>query len=365
MGAGLLILLYLKSNSEYFNNYFRFNLLIKLILCLSISELSNKTTTRKIMNTKDKIGVCSRSFSRNPLLRAELMKQFENVKFNDEGVSLNGDSLIDFLADCDGAVIALEYINDDILSRLPKLKFIGKYGVGLDKMDFDALDKHQVKLGWTPGVNATSVAELTLNMALNIVRNTAESNRFAEKMHWKQITGKQLSSLTFGVFGFGHVGTKVAKLAKAFGCDVKVFDKVDKSKECADLGVDFVCFSEFLKQADILSVHVPGNQETFHILGAPEFEQMKKGSYIINTARGGIVSEEGLLAALNEDHIAAAGFDVLETEPPTSLEFISHPKTFVTTHIGGSSEEAIIAMGLAAIDGLTNYTTASKFQKYK
>jgi len=317
------------------------------------------------MNTNEKIGVCSRSFSRNPILRSELKRKFSNVKFNDEGISLNGDNLVEFLSDCDGAVIALEYINDEILTRLPKLKFIGKYGVGLDKLDFNALDKHQVKLGWTPGVNATSVAELTLNMALNIVRNTAESNRYAENMHWKQITGKQLSSLTFGVLGLGHVGTKVARLAKAFGCNVKVFDKVDKAKECAELDVDFTSFSELLNQADILSVHVPGNAETFHILGKPEFDQMKKGSYIINTARGGIVSEEGLLAALNEEHIAAAGFDVLEVEPPISSDFIAHPKTFVTTHIGGSSEEAIIAMGFAAIDGLINYTTASKFQIYK
>lgn len=318
-----------------------------------------------IMNKNEKIGVCSRSFSRNPILRSELQSKFSNVKFNDEGVSLNGDSLVEFLSDCDGAVIALEYIDNDILSRLPNLKFIGKYGVGLDKLDFNALDRHQVKLGWTPGVNATSVAELTLNMALNIVRNTAESNRYAENMHWKQITGKQLSSLTFGVLGLGHVGTKVVSLAKAFGCNVIAFDKVDKSKECAELGVDFTDFSGLLSQADILSVHVPGNAETFHILGKDEFEKMKKGSYIINTARGGIVSEEDLLVALNEQHIAAAGFDVLEVEPPATPDFIAHPNTFVTTHIGGSSEEAIIAMGLAAIDGLTNYTTASQFQIYK
>ncbi|MFT4926352.1 MAG: phosphoglycerate dehydrogenase-like enzyme [Phenylobacterium sp.] len=317
------------------------------------------------MNTNDKIGVCSRSFSRNPLLRSELLSKFSNVKFNDEGLSLNGDTLVEFLSDCDGAVIALEYINNDILDRLPKLKFIGKYGVGLDKLDFDALDKHQVKLGWTPGVNATSVAELTLNMALTIVRNTTESNQRAEKMQWKQVTGKQLSSLTFGIVGFGHVGSKVGRLAKAFGCDVKVFDKVDKSAECAEVGVDFVGFNELLQQADIISVHVPGNAETHHMLGAAQFAQMKTGSYLINSARGGIVDEAALLAALNSDKMAAAGVDVLEIEPPTDLDFIAHPKTFVTTHIGGSSEEAIVAMGFAAIEGLSNYTVASEFEIYK
>jgi len=313
----------------------------------------------------DKIGVCSRSFSRNPLLRSELQKKFADVKFNDEGVSLNGDALVEFLSDCDGAIIALEYIDSDILTRLPKLKYIGKYGVGLDKLDFDALDQHQVKLGWTPGVNATSVAELTLNMALTIVRNTAVSNQYAEQLNWKQVTGKQLSSLTFGVLGFGNVGTKVARLAKAFGCQVKVFDKVDKSQECAAANVSFVNFEQLLAESDVISVHVPGNAETHHLIGEFALAQMKRGSYVINTARGGIVDEQALLNAMDRGHIAAAGLDVLEKEPPTDADFIAHPQAYVTTHIGGSSQEAIISMGLAAIDGLSNHTLAAEFAVYK
>jgi D-3-phosphoglycerate dehydrogenase len=317
------------------------------------------------MNSVDKIGVCSRSFSRNPVLRKELLSKFSNVKFNDDGLSLNGGALVDFLSDCDGAVIALEYIDSSILKQLPKLKFIGKYGVGLDKLDFEALDNYGVKLGWKPGVNATSVAELTLNMALNIVRNTPISHALAEKLNWKQVTGKQLSSLTFGVLGLGHVGTKVAKLAQAFGCKVKVYDKEDKTKECETLGFDFVSFDELLRQANILSIHIPSNQQTYHMIGETEFNKMQNGSYIINTARGGIVNEQELLSALNQGHLSAAGFDVLEVEPPQNSDFIHHPKTFVTTHIGGSSEEAIIAMGSAAIDGLSDYTIATNFKKYK
>ena len=317
------------------------------------------------MNERDKIAVCSRSFSRNPFLRSELEKQFKNVKFNDQGLSLAGDSLIEFLSDCDGAIVALEYIDEKVLQHLSKLKFIGKYGVGLDKLDFNALDEHNVKLGWTPGVNSTSVAELTMNMALTIVRNTQTSYHSAKNMNWKQVTGKQLSSLTFGVLGFGHVGSKVARLAKAFGCKVKVFDKYDKSIACAEAGVEFVSYKALLEDSDIISIHVPGNQETHHMLGEREFSKMKAGSYLINTARGGIVNEAELLVALNDEKIAAAAFDVLENEPPTDSGFINHSKTFVTTHIGGSSEEAIVAMGLAAISGLTNYKTASEFQIYK
>jgi D-3-phosphoglycerate dehydrogenase len=317
------------------------------------------------MNNIDKIGVCSRSFSRNPTLRRELLSKFSNVKFNDKGVSLNGSSLIEFLSDCDGAIVALEYIDNKVLEHLPNLKFIGKYGVGLDKLDFDALDAHDVKLGWTPGVNATSVAELTLNLSLNIVRNTPDSNALAEKKSWKQVTGKQLSSLTVGILGLGHVGSKVACLFNAFGCNVIAHDVLNKEKECQELGIQQVTFSDLLKESDLITIHIPGNESTYHIIGSSEIEQMKDDAFIINTARGGIIDEEAVIKALNTDKLASVAFDVLEVEPPQDLEFIKHPRTFVTTHIGGSSEEAILAMGFAAIDGLSNYTNATFFKKFK
>ena len=317
------------------------------------------------MNNLDKIGVCSRSFSSNPALKKDLLSKFSNVKFNDQGISLDGDSLIEFLSDCDGAIVALEYIDKKTLEQLPNLKFIGKYGVGLDKLDFDALDEYGVKLGWTPGVNATSVAELTLNMSLNIVRNTPTSNALAEKMIWKQVIGKQLSSLTIGVLGLGNVGTKVAALFNAFGCKVIAHDILNKKQECELLGIKQVSFSALLEQSDLLTIHIPSNKSTFHLFGLDELYKMQAGSYIVNTARGGIVDEHALISALDDEQITAVGFDVLEVEPPHSTDFICHPKTFVTTHIGGSSEEAIMAMGFAAIDGLSNYTDASVFKKYK
>lgn len=318
-----------------------------------------------MINDSLKIGVCSRSFSRNKVLRAELLQKFSNVKFNDEGLSLNGDSLIEFLADCDGAVIALEYISEDILAQLPNLKFIGKYGVGLDKIDFEALDANNVLLGWTPGVNATAVSELTLNLALNIVRNTPESAAFAKQLNWKQVTGKQLSSLTFGVLGYGHVGSKVARLAQVFGAKVLVHDKVDMSAECAAQNIEFVNFDALLQQADLITVHTPGNQETYHLIAEKQIAMMKPGSYIINTARGGIVCEKSILKALDSGHLSAVAFDVLESEPPRDDVFISHENVFVTTHIGGSSEESILAMGRAAIEGLTNPESALNFAQYK
>lgn len=317
------------------------------------------------MNEALKIGVCSRSFSKNKTLRKELLSKFSNVVFNDTGASLNGDALVEFLKDCDGAIVALEYINESILSRLPKLNFIGKYGVGLDKIDFEAMNRNGVMMGWTPGVNSVAVSELTLNLALCVVRNTMDSAGLADQLKWSQVIGKQLSSLSFGIIGYGHVGTKVAKLAKAFNCEVLVHDKVDKSQDCEKIGVEFVSKDELFTKADIISVHVPGNIETHHLIGEDEISKMKDGSYLINTARGGIIDENAVISALNKGKLNSVAFDVLEVEPPLDDFFISHPKTIVTTHIGGSSEEAILAMGRAAIIGLQDYRIATDFSVFK
>ena len=317
------------------------------------------------MNTDDKIAVCSRSFSRHPDLREELLNSFRHVKFNDEGKSLKGDELVSFLSGCDGAVIALETIDEEILKQLPQLKFIGKYGVGLDKLDFSAMDKFNVQLGWTPGVNAQAVAELTLALALNIVREIPQANEVAKDGLWTQIKGKQISSMTYGVIGCGHTGKALVKLLSAFGCRIMAYDIEDYSEFYYEYRVEAVSLNELLETSDVISLHVPKNQTTEHMIDHEKISLIKNGAYFINTARGGLVDESALICALDRGQLTGAAFDVLEEEPPVDLSLIEHPKVYVTPHIAGSSEEAILAMGQAAIKGLSEYRNASYFEKYK
>ena len=317
------------------------------------------------LNKIDKIAVCSRSFSKNESLRCMLLEKYEHVKFNDQGLSLSGDSLVDFLAGYDGAIVALEFIDDSILSQLPELKYIGKYGVGLDKIDLDAMDQHGVKLGWTPGVNAQNVAEYTITMILNLLKNIPKSMQVALDGYWHQIKGYQLSSMTVGILGCGHVGKALVKILKSFGCNILVSDIEDVSDFCRKNEVHQVPLSRLVSESDILSVHVPKNSTTDNILNQDILLKMKKGSYVINSARGGLIDEEAVLKLLDSGHLAGAAFDVLEEEPPSDLEFIKHPKTLVTTHIAGSSYEAINAMGRAAINGLIHKEVASSFSKFK
>lgn len=314
------------------------------------------------MDTTSRVAVCSRSFSQHPILRAELISAFLNVKFNDEGLSLEGRELAQFLKGCDKAIIALEKVDADLLSAVPELKVVGKYGVGLDKLDFCAMDSAQVNLGWTPGVNALAVAELTLAMALTIVRNIQHSNNLVKAHGWKQIKGQQMSSMTYGILGCGHVGKALVKLLKPFGCKIIAYDITDQTEFYREHGVQAVDFQTLISTSMVLSIHVPKTEKTKNIINKDVLAQMKKGSFLINTARGGLIDEAALLLYLNNNHIAAAALDVFEIEPPVSSSLIDHPNVFATSHIGGSSEEAILAMGRAAIKGLTQFQQASLYE---
>ena len=308
-----------------------------------------------------RVAVCSRSFSKNSFLRKELQNRYLEVKFNDQGVSLNEDGLRSFISDFDAAIIGLEEINSNLLSALPKLKVIGKYGVGLDKIDLQACSDYGVRIGWQPGVNSVAVAELALNMAITIVRKTAVSNSLVKTGAWEQIIGKQLSSLTVGVMGCGHVGSEFVKLLSGFSCSVLVFDKRDVSDFCSANGAEQVCFNEILSRSDLISIHLPKDVSTEGLLCREVVEGLKFGSYIVNTARGGLLNEAHLYECLNNGKLSGVALDVLSVEPPVDSMLINHPNCYITSHIGGSSEEAIIAMGLAAIDGLQNNQLASDF----
>lgn len=312
----------------------------------------------------DVVGVCSRSFSNNQFLREELLKRFPNAKFNDSGLTLSGNALVEFLEGCKGAIIALEFLDSDLIKKLPNLQYIGKYGVGLDKIDLDALEANDIKLGWTPGVNSSAVAELTIALSLDIVRKVTTSIDSARLMEWTQIIGGQLSSLKYGIIGCGHVGSKVARLAAGFGCEVFICDVKDKSELCNDFNIRQLPFENLLSTCDIVSIHIPYNRDTENLFDNKSLGLMKDGAYLINTARGGIVDEDALLDCLNNGKLSGAAFDVLKFEPPVNDNFINHNKTIVTTHIGGSSQEAIKAMGLAAIRGLTDNTNATYYKEF-
>ena len=308
----------------------------------------------KITNTLDRVAVCSRSFSRHPLLRKTILSKFDQVKFNDNGVSLNGDSLIEFLLGADFAITALETIDDYILSNLPQLKRISKYGVGLDMIDMQAMRRYGKQLAWKGGVNRRAVAELTLTMMLSIIRKIPESQSQISSGVWNQTVGNMLSEKVVGIVGCGNIGQDLIALLKPFNCKILVNDIQDYQDfyRCND--VEALTLESLLTNSDIVTLHVPLDETTKNMISKERLSLMKSNSILINTARGGLIDEKALACALKEKKIAGAGLDVFEVEPPYKNELLSRPEVFPTAHIGGSAEEAIVAMGKAAIDGLDN-----------
>lgn len=304
------------------------------------------------MNTTDRVAVCSRSFSRNQALRAALLDRYANVTFNDAGSSLAGDELVAFLKGHNKAITALERVDEAILSQLPDLQVIGKYGVGLDMIDLAAMRRFGKRLGWTGGVNRRSVAELVIAFAITMLRQVTIANREVLSGTWRQLVGGHLSGRTVGIVGCGHVGKEVVRLLQPFGCPVLAFDKVDYADFYREWGVERVNLDELIARSDVVTLHVPFDASTADIISAERLSAMKPGSVLINIARGGIVDEVALKRVLQEGPLMAAAFDVFAQEPPADRELLEMPNFLATPHIGGSAAEAIFLMGMAAIKGL-------------
>jgi phosphoglycerate dehydrogenase-like enzyme len=313
-------------------------------------------------NNEVKIAVTSRSFSENSILRKELLQRYKNVTFNDEGVKLQGDILVDFLKGHQRVITALEKIDNDLLTKLPELQVVSKYGVGIDMIDIDAMQNHGIRLGWTGGVNKRSVAELVISFAIALLRHVPAAHREVLSGVWKQHVGRHLSGCTVGIIGCGFIGKDLIRLLQPFGCrilanDVKSYDEFYKK-----YNIKAVTKEELLENSDIVTLHTPLNSSTKQMLNSERLSIMKRNAILINIARGGLVDEIALKKMLINKKLAAAAFDVFTIEPPEDSELINLDNFLVTPHIGGSSQEAILAMGMAAIDGLNNNLEAKQFK---
>lgn len=302
-----------------------------------------------------KIAVTSRSFSANKDLTSSLLEKYSDVKLNTEGLSLAGEELYEYLKDADAAIIALEKVDKNILDRLPNLKIISKYGVGLDNLDLAAMKEKGIKLGWASGANKRSVAELTLCFAIGMIRDVFSSYEFVKNGGWKQFLGNQLTDKTYGIVGLGNVGQDLVKLLKPFNCRIIACDILDRSDFCKEHNVEQVDMKTVFSQSDVVSIHVPCQSDTINLINKDSFALMKQTAILINTARGRIVNEDDLYSVLIEKKIAGAAFDVLAEEPPKNNPLISLENFYITPHIGGSAKEAVLAMGMGAINGLENF----------
>ena len=309
---------------------------------------------------KARIKVTSRSFSRHPVLKHELMELFPDTVFNTDGPSTGLTDIVEFLQDADGVILGLEQMDRQVLQQLNNLKIIAKYGVGLDNLDVNATEELGIAVGWTGGVNKRSASEQALGFMLGLCRNLFFSSFPLKEGKWKKVGGRLLSGSCVGVIGCGHIGTDVVHLLQPFNCRILICDLLDKSGVVDAYGVTQVPLEKLLPEADIVSLHVPLTELTHFMVNDEFLQQMKPLAHLVNNSRGPVVNQQALKKALQQKTIGGAALDVYESEPPDDLEFLSLPNLMVTPHIGGNANEAVLAMGRSAIHHLKNFFLDSK-----
>jgi D-3-phosphoglycerate dehydrogenase len=299
------------------------------------------------------VAVASHSFSSNPTLCRELTERYPNARLNETGRPLYGEQLVRFLHGYQKAITGLEVLGEAEFCALPELQLISKYGVGLDMVDLDAARRHGVQVRWTPGVNRDAVAELALGLMIALLRDLVALTEEVKAGAWRHHrTGRQLSSAAVGILGCGHVGQRVARLCVAFGAKVLAHDIRAYDDFYRDWGVTPVSFDALVQESDIITIHLPLDPSTRGMIGSREIGRMKAGTLLINTARGGIVDEQALRLALETHQLGGAACDVFAQEPPADRALLSLPNFIGTPHVGGGTQEAVLAMGRGAIAGL-------------
>jgi len=229
-----------------------------------------------------------------------------------------------------------------VFDAATNLKAVGRAGVGVDNIDLAAAKAHNVTVVNSPLATTVAVAELTLSLMLSLVREIPRADASMKAGKWlkKEFEGRELYGKTLGVLGFGRIGSAVAARAKAFEMKILAYDPLVPAEEIIKRGGEPVSMEELYEKSDIITMHMPLTSDSKNLLNAAAFSMMKKGVYIICAARGGVIDEEALLAALNEGQVSGAALDVFATEPPGQTELVAHPRVIDSPHIGAQTVEA-------------------------
>lgn len=223
-----------------------------------------------------------------------------------------------------------------------KLKVVGRAGVGVDNIDLNAAKQHNVTVVNSPLATTVAVAELTMAMMLSLVREVARADAAMKNGKWlkKELEGAELFDKTLGIIGYGRIGQQVAERARAFGMRIVAYDPLRPTEDVCKSGCEPLTLDDLLVQSDFISLHTPLNAQTRAMLSTDQFAKMKDGVYLIDAARGGVVDEDALLAALESGKVAGAALDVFAAEPPGPTALVNHPHVIATPHIGAQTAEA-------------------------
>jgi D-3-phosphoglycerate dehydrogenase len=270
-------------------------------------------------------------------------------------IGLSPEELLTKVDDADVLIVRSgTRITADVIAAARRLKVIGRAGIGVDNIDVEAASERGIRVVNTPGATTTSVAEVTLGALLSLARSIPRADASMRLGEWKrnEFQGFELKGKLLGVIGFGRIGREVARLAQAFGMRVVASDPFLEESHTA--GVHLHTLEDVLSRADFVTIHVPLDVDNQGLLGREQLAHMKRGSYLLNMSRGGLVDEDALADLLDSGHLAGCALDTYAAEPPgaTIDRLRAHPQTVLLPHIGASTREGQIRVGMELVDNV-------------
>lgn len=297
----------------------------------------------------NKIYISTSSFGEyDPTPINKLKEKGWKVDLNPFGKTMTEDQIKSVIGDIDGLIAGTEPLSAGVFEVAKKLKVISRVGVGMDQIDMDAAKKRNIRVFNTPDGPTAAVAELTVGLILALLRKICRQDSNIREGIWKKEMGTLLMGKCVGIIGLGKIGKYVAGILSAFGCKIIYFDlHVEASTE----GYCKMPLTDVLNKSDIVSLHLPYSKENHHLINESTINEMKKGAFLINASRGGLVDEKALHAALKNGKLAGAGMDTFEKEPYDGpLKELDN--VVLTPHIGSYAKEERIKMEIQAVENL-------------
>jgi len=272
--------------------------------------------------------------------------------FSTPGVQPDEDELLRLAPGCVGYLAGVEKISARVIDAATDLKVIARNGVGVDNIDLEAARRAGVEIVRAAGANARGVAELTIALMLALARDVAFSDAHLKRADWQRRRGIELCGRTLGLVGCGQIGQQVAALALALGMKVIAYDPSPQESFRPRGEFRYACLEEVFSASHVVSFHCPPPPDGKPLVTRESLATMRRGVYLINTARAGLLDEEVLLEGLNDGHVTGLALDVFAAEPPGENPLVQHDRVVATPHLGGYTDESIARAVEVAVQGI-------------
>ncbi|MHC1782622.1 MAG: phosphoglycerate dehydrogenase [Anaerolineaceae bacterium] len=300
-----------------------------------------------------KVLIATRSFgSTSPKPKQMLEDAGVEIIWVDANSTFVQDEILELIPQISAIIVGLVPITEKIFNKSTKLKIVSMYGVGVNHIDLEAARRKGVIVTNCPGSNDQAVADLTLGLMISITRNIPQIDREIRAGYWNKYLGDELWQKKLGLIGLGNIAKGVVRRAKGFDMEISAYDPYAPAEVANALGVQLLSFEEVISKSHFISLHAPLTDETRCMFSSEQFKQMMPTSYLINTARGGLVDEQALYVALSNGEIAGAALDVFVEEPLRDSRLVELSNVVLTAHTGTHTKESIERMGIMAVENV-------------